>query len=337
MFRRFSTSLAVAVLSLWLPSQALAVAPDPSLRPVAITAAAGTIGARVSPIPVLVTDATQTGGHIRIDNVSALIEDITIRTADYSIDAAGKPVAATADYPYGSASWYRFEAPDFGLPGGTSRDVAFNIVVPADAAAGDHFAALNVSVTAQPGQIAASGGATARSVLVLQSRLQHRIGGALPQTPTLTLTSATAPSAIRFTAHITNAGNTVVGHQAAPTPTLTLYDTASWGDPTQVARTIAVGGFYVAPRSIREVSVDWLDAPIIGQYRAVFTLPSADGQPEVTAETTVTIVNVPVLIGITFALALGLLVLTIFGVRRRSRTVGRLVETLPVVVQWPGE
>jgi hypothetical protein len=106
-----------------------------------------------------------------------------------------------------------------------------------------------------------------------------------------------------------------------------LYDTTPWGDPTHVARTIAVGGFYVAPRSIREVSVDWLDVPIIGQYRAVFTLPSADGQPEVSAETTLTIVNVPVLVGIGIALALGLLVLTIFGVRRRSRAVRRLVET----------
>ena len=320
MTARIPMFLAVAVLSLWLPSQALAAGPDPSLRPVAITAAAGQIAARVSPIPVLVTGSTQNTGHIRIDNVSALIEDITIRTADYSIDAAGKPVAAPADYPFGSASWYRFETSVFSLPGGTSRDIAFTLVIPANAAAGDHFAALNVTVTAQPGQVATSGGAAAQSVLVLQSRLQHRIDGARPETPTLSLTSSTAPSSVRFTAHVSNAGNTVVGQPPHPTPTLTLYNTMPWGDRANPERTIAVRGFYVAPKSTRDVWVDWTDLPIIGQYRAVFTLPSTDGQPEVTAETTLTIVNTPLVAGISITLVLGLTLLTILAVRRRSKS-----------------
>ena len=315
---RAPTFLAFALLSLWLPSQAFAAGPEPSMRPVTITAAAGQIAARVSPIPVLATDSTQTSGHIRIDNVSALIEDITIRTMDYSIDPTGKPVPAPPEYTFGSASWYRFETADFSLAGGTSRDIAFTLVIPANAAAGDHFAALNVTVTAQPGQVSSSGGATAQTVLVLQSRLQHRIDGAQPETPTLSLTSSTEPSSVRFTARVSNAGNTVVGHQADPTPTLTLYNMMPWGDRANPERTISVPGFYVAPRSTRDVSVDWADLPIIGQYRAVFTLPSADGQPEVTAETTLMIVNTPVVAGISIALVLGLTLLTILAVRRRS-------------------
>jgi hypothetical protein len=191
-------------------------------------------------------------------------------------------------------------------------------VIPANAAAGDHFAALNVTVTAQPGQVATSGGATAQSVLVLQSRLQHRIDGARPETPTLSLTSSTTPSSVRFTARVSNAGNTVVGHQADPPPTLTLYNTMPWGDRANPERTIAVRGFYVAPKSTRDVWVDWTDLPIIGQYRAVFTLPSADGQPEAIAETTLTIVSTPRLAGISITLVLGLTLLTILAVRRRS-------------------
>jgi hypothetical protein len=294
----------------------------------------------VSPIPVLITDSTQIGGHIRIDNISALIEDVTIRTTDYSIDASGKPIAAPADHPFGSASWYRFESPAFSLPAGTSRDIPFTLVIPANAAAGDHFAALNVSITAQPGQVATSGGATARSVLVFQSRLQHRIDGARPQTPSVTLASRTDQSTVRFTARISNAGDTVLGHEVDPTPTLTLYNTLPWGDPANPERTIDVGGFYVAPQSTRDVWVDWTDLPIIGQYRAVFTLPSADGRPEVTAETTLMILNAPALAGIGIGLALGLILL-ILAVRRRSA--GRSpapsgpIELQPAVVKWRGE
>ena len=76
----------------------------------------------------------------------------------------------------------------------------------------------------------------------------------------------------------------------------------------------------MAPKSTRDVWVDWTDLPIIGQYRAVFTLPSTDGQPEVTAETTLTIVNTPLVAGISITLVLGLTLLTILAVRRRSKS-----------------
>ena len=48
----------------------------------------------------------------------------------------------------------------------------------------------------------------------------------------------------------------------------------------------------------------------------VFTLPAADGQPEVTAETTVTVVNVGILSGI--GVVALVLLLTFLAVRRRS-------------------
>jgi hypothetical protein len=317
MNRRIPISVAAALLSLWLPSHTLAAQPDPSLRPVAITAAAGTIAARVSPIPVLITDANETTGHIRVDNTSSLVEDVTIDVADYSIDAAGQPVPAPADFPFGSARWYLFETPAFSLPAGMGRDIPFNLVIPAGSAAGDHFAALNVTVQAQPGQVElASGSASARSVLVFQSRLQHRIDGAQSRTPTVGLT-ARVESAVHFTARVGNPGNTVLGHQAAPTPTLRLYDLLPWGDPVRVARTIPVSGFYVAPRAVRDVSVEWTDVPLIGRYRAVFVLPAADGQPEVIAETTLTIVNVPIIGGAALALVLGLLAVLFLAIRRR--------------------
>ena len=60
----------------------------------------------------------------------------------------------------------------------------------------------------------------------------------------------------------------------------------------------------------------------------VFTLPAADGQPEVTAETTVTVVDVRVLSGIG-ALALVLL-LTILAVRRRSSRRGSRLAPAPI-------
>jgi hypothetical protein len=318
---RIPMILAAAVLTLWLPAQALAVAPDPSLRPVTITAAPGTISARVSPIPVLITDASEMSSHIRVDNISALDEHVGIAVTNYTIDAAGKPVAASAEFQFGSAAWYHFETSEFSLPAGTSRDIPFTLAVPADAAAGDHFAALNVTVQAIPGQVAAPKGASARSVLVFQSRLQHRVAGAAPQTPTVGLSASNDMGTVHFTARVGNAGNTIVGHQADPTPTLTLYNISPWGNASTPERSISVAGFYVAPQSQRDVAADWTDLPILGQYRAVFTLPAADGQPQVTAETTVTVVNWPVLVGIGIALGLGLTILVLlrFGWRRARR------------------
>jgi hypothetical protein len=156
-------------------------------------------------------------------------------------------------------------------------------------------------------------------VLVFQSRLQHRIEGARPQTPTIELTGAISDGGARFVARVGNRGNTILGHQADPTPTLTLFNVSPWGDGTRPERTIPVRGFYVAPEAVRDVAVDWVDLPLIGQYRAVFTLPAADGQPQVTAETTLTVVNAPVLAGLAAALVLGVLLLTFLIVRRRAR------------------
>ena len=77
-------------------------------------------------------------------------------------------------------------------------------------------------------------------------------------------------------------------------------------------------GFYVAPETTRLIAVDWAGAPIIGQYRAVFTLPATDGLDTVTAESSVTVVNWPVL-----GLIGGLVLLLLLGgafllLRRRS-------------------
>jgi hypothetical protein len=325
---RILSLIAVALVGLWLPGQARGAAPEPSLRTVAITAREGTLAARVSPIPVLITDEANTTGQIRVDNISSLIEDVRISVADYSIDASGTPVAAPADFAFGSASWYRFDTPEFSLSPGTSRDIPFTMVIPDQVGAGDHFASINIIVEAQPGQdAAASDGASARSVLVIQSRLQHRISGAAPQMPTVDLSGLNGWGSVDFTARVGNAGNTVVGHQEDPTPTLALYNLMPWGDPSRPELTLAVGGFYVAPESIRDVAVPWLNPPLFGTYRAVFTLPAADGQPEIVAETTLTVVNMPRLIAIGLAIAVALLIAVLLvAMRIRHRRSRRAVR-----------
>ena len=320
MTRRISTLLAAAIIGLWVPGVTLGAGPAPSLRIVEITAAAGTLAARVSPIPVLITDDDQTSGHIRVDNISSLIEDVKIRVVDYSINAAGTPVAAPADFAFGSATWYQFETPDFSLTPGTSRDIPFTLHIPDNAGAGDHFASVNVIVEAQPGQDAeAPEGASARSVLVIQSRLQHRIAGAAPQTPTVELSATNGWGTVDFAARVGNAGNTVVGHQADPTPTLEIYNLMPWADSSRPEHTIRVGGFYVAPESVRDVAVPWIDPPLFGTYRAVFTLPAADGQPVVAAEATLTVIHLPRLIALGVALAVALMLAAWLLIRRRSR------------------
>jgi hypothetical protein len=128
---------------------------------------------------------------------------------------------------------------------------------------------------------------------------------------------------VHFTAEVHNGGNTVLGHQADPTPTLTLYSTLPWADSTQPERTLAVAGFYVAPESVRDVAVDWTDVPVFGQYRAVFTLPAADGQPAVIVETSVTVMNVAILAAIGVALVIALLVLGFLLQQRRHPRIRR--------------
>ena len=315
---RLTSLIAASILTLWLPGQGFAAEPDPSLRTVTVNAAAGTLAAVVSPVPVLVTGSDLTTGYVRVDNNSTLIEDIEIIAIDYTIDSDGKPVPAAADYPFGSASWYAFETPAFTLPSGASRDIPFQITVPSGAGAGDHFAALRVTVSAHPGEIAPQAGTAVQTILRFESRLQHRITGADPQTPTVGLTFDGAREAAEFAARVENTGNTVIGHQADPLPTLELYSTSPWGDSSKVERTLPVKGFYVAPEAIRNVLVDWPDPPLIGQYRAVFTLPAADGQPAVTAETSLTIVNIPVVIG-TAGTVILLLALLLFVLRWRHR------------------
>ncbi len=322
MTSRILIVVATALLFLWIPAGVIAATPEPSLRTVRITADPGTIAATVSPVPVLITAGTQMGGVIRVDNTSALTEDVQIRTADYALDANGTPVAAASDFAFGSAAWYRFATPDFSLAGGSSRDIPFTLVIPADAAAGDHFAALRVIVTARPGQDGgAATGASARTVLVIESRLQHRVAGARPATPALDLTARPLGAAVRFTARVGNSGNTVLGHQADPVPTLVLYNTMPWGDPDVAERSLPVKGFYVAPESVRDVVVEWADMPLFGQYRAVFTLPAADGHPAVSAEATVSVMNVPVLAGAAGGTIVAVILLVWLVGRRRS--VGR--------------
>lgn len=301
------TAFVAAVLLTMAIVPAATLAADPPLRKVAITAPPGQIGALVTPVPVIVTNTGDTGGQIRIDNTSALSEDVSISVTDYVVDEHGKPGPAPADYPFGSSGWYRFESPSFTLPPGSSVDVPFALAVPFDAGAGDHFAALNVRVQASPGQQATADGASAQSVILIQNRLQHRVAGARPETPTLALRATTDFGQVHFAARVGNAGNTVLTYQLDPKPTISLYDTAPWSDRSEPAHQLEVKGFYVAPESERVVAIDWTDAPIIGVYRAVLTLPEIDGLPSVVAETEITVVNVPLLA----AMAVGMLLLVV--------------------------
>jgi hypothetical protein len=289
-------------------------AADPSLRPVRITAAEGELGALIVPVPALITNAGDDGGQIRVDNVSGLGEAFQISVQDYTLDANSKPVPAPSGFLYGSAAWYVFEATDFTLPPGTSRDVRFRLAVPPDAIPGDHFAALSVLVRAAD-PAAGGSGAHVESQLLFQIRLQHRIAGAEPREPRVTLEADPVGGAVDFTASVTNDGNTVLTQQFEPLPTLQLISTLPFADPTRPERTLKLDGFYVPPNSERLVRVSWLDPPLFGIYRAVLTLPAVDGVPAVRAETTFVVVHWP-LLGLLAGLML-MIAVVVFAFRRR--------------------
>jgi hypothetical protein len=292
---------------------------EPSFRPVPVQVPEGQLGALLVPVPAVITGPEDPRGRIRIDNVSAIAERFTLSVDDYVLGPEGRPVPAPADYPYGAAGWYRFESSDLTLPPGTSVDVPFEVEVPPDAAAGDHFAALSVVVRAaespEPGA-----GAAVESQLVFQIRLQHRVPGADPKPPRAALETDVGLDAVDFLASIDNDGNTVLVHQSEPFATIDLHSTLPWASGGAPERSFTLDGFYVPPFSQRLVQLRWENAPLLGMYRAVLTIPSSDGSPAVTAETSFTVVNVPML---TVLLAgIGVLML-LFAVLIRRRVRGR--------------
>ncbi|MEA2623049.1 MAG: hypothetical protein QOH61_1959 [Chloroflexota bacterium] len=311
--------VASLVLAILTPAAANAANPG-EIRQVAITAPEGRLAMLVSPTPVIRTDASDSVAVVRIDNPSHLAERVQLRANDYVLDAAGLPQPAPAGYELGSASWYQFEEADFQLAPGTSRDIRISVVPPATAGAGDHSASLDVTVRAATPASATGEGASLETVLLVRERLEHRIPGAHPLTPDLRLDATVDGTTVHFAAAVTNPGNTVLSYQTAATlPTLQLFDTSPWADPSGAARTLDPRGYYVPPQSERLASFDWLDGPLLASYRAVYTLPPFDGLPAVTAETTFTVVNLPVLIGIALG-ALGLVALMIWATVRRRRS-----------------
>jgi hypothetical protein len=314
--------VAAILIGVVAPLSASAAGPA-AVRQVPITAPEGQLATLVSPTPVLRTDAATTSTIVRVDNPSHVAERVLLEARDYVLDADGNAQAAPAGYALGSASWYRFEEATFDLAPGTSRDIKVTVAPPAAAAAGDHIASLDVTVRAvHPLAGTGAQGTAVDTVLVVRNRLEHRVPGARPQTPTLRLDADVDGSTVHFAAAVANPGNTVLSYQAAGAlPTIQLYDTAPWADASKLARSLDPRGFYVVPRSERLASFDWVDGPIIGSYRAVYTLPAVDGLGAVTAETAFTVVNVPLLA----ALAVGVLaVLALLGtvlVRRRRRPV----------------
>lgn len=312
---RWRTAARFLAFSLLVPVMAAASparAADPSLRPVPITTPAGELGALLAPVPVIITDAANPHGVMRLDNISTLAERFTISVDDYLLDAEGRASPAPPDYAFGSAAWYRFTPTTFTLPPGTSRDVTFTVDVPPGAPAGDHLAAVSVTVeAAEPG---ATG--DVRSVLVLENRLQHRIPGARPEAPQLTLAADPSTGAVDFTGRIVNDGNTVLAYQTDPRATIELRSTVPWAgsDPE---RTLVLASFYVGPAAERVVRHTWTDPPLIGFYRATLVLPGTGSVPTSSADTEFVVVNWPVLavLGAVLA-AVGLVVLTR---RRRAR------------------
>jgi hypothetical protein len=317
--------LAAVFLSALMPATAAAAAPT-LVREVPITASDGRLALVVSPTPVIRTDAATMRAIVRVDNPSHLAERVLIEAHDYLLDANGDAQEAPTDSAIGSASWYHFDQASFELAPGTSRDIELTVLPPATAAAGDHSAALDVTVRAlTPVGPSAAAGASVDTVLLVRNRLEHRIPGAHPERPDLRFEATVNGSAVHFAAAVTNPGNTVLAYQAASTlPTIELYAMAPWADPTRVARKLDPRGYYVPPQSERLASFDWLDAPILGWYRAVYTLPPVDGLPAVTAETTFTVVNAPVLAGIALAV-LALMLLVAWVMVRRWRAGRSLV------------
>lgn len=307
--RRWRTRWRVALVlatCLMAPLARPTLAAEPSLREVPITSPPGQLGALLAPVPVILTDPAQPRGTMRLDNVSTEEESFAISVTDYVVTADGEPVPAPDGYPFGSASWYRFEPSSFTLPPGTSRDVTVEVDPPLDAAAGDHLAAVTVTVRAS----VVAPGADLESVLVLQNRLQHRIPGADPRTPRLQLNAEPGMTAVAFTGLVQNDGNTVLAHQSEPLAHVELTSTLLWANGGAPERSLPIEGFYVGPGADRTVRLTWHDPPIIGAYRAEFILPAADGLPRVSASVEFVVVNLLLLAGlfIVVGAALGVVV-----------------------------
>jgi hypothetical protein len=311
--------LAALTLTALLPMAASAAAPT-AIRQVPITTPEGRLALLVSPTPVIRTDAAQTHAIVRVDNPSHLAEQVHVEIHDYVLDAAGTAQAVPQGYALGSAAWYGVDAPDFELAPGTSRDLLLTVAPPSTAGPGDHSASLDVRARAvTPVTPSGATGTTVESVLLVRNRLEHRIPGARPEAPDLRLAATVEGMTVHFDAQVTNPGNTVLSYQATGAlPTIDLYETSMWADATRVARTLEPRGYYLAPQSERLASFDWLDGPLLASYRAVYSLPPFDGLPAVTAETTFTVVNLPVLSGIALG-ALGLVLLMTWATVRRRR------------------
>lgn len=324
---RVTRSLSVAALAslLALVGASALSAAEPSFRPVAIQVPEGQLGAQLVPVPAIITGPADPRGRVRLDNVASMAERFQISVDDYVLGPDGRPVPAPPDYAYGSASWYRFESIDLTLPPGTSVEVPFEVDVPSDAAAGDHFAALSVVVQAGS-STARPAGAGVRSQLVFQIRLQHRVPGADPRTPRAALEADVSADAVAFMARIDNDGNTLVAQQSEPFPTIELYSTLPWASRATSERRFTFDGFYVPPFSQRLVHLSWADPPLFGTYRAVLTIPPSDGSPVVIAETTFTVVNVPLLAMLLAAIAVLVLVAATL-LRRRATRRRRAAET----------
>jgi hypothetical protein len=307
-------SLSATVLALVvLASTATTTFGSDLTHQVQITARPGELGARVSPSPVIPTTNERPEGMVRVDNTSHLLERVELRVADYMLDPSGKPVPAPADYPYGSARWYEFEATSFTLEPGTGREIEFRTAAPPNAAAGDYFAALSVAVSAE--QPAAESGSALRSSLVFENRMQHRILGALPRSPELTLTAENSWDGVTFDAMVRNSGNTLLAYQFPPLPQVVVVEAAPWS--VGATHALSATGFYVPPHSGRTVRVTWADPPLLAWGTATLTLPGVDDLPASTVAIDVIVVNyrlAAVLAAITFVIAVCLLL-----VRRRRQ------------------
>lgn len=288
------------------PTVAPTVAPTPaaSLRTVPITVAPGQLGGFLAPVPLIFTGPSDTGGTFRIDNPSTIEEHFMVQIADYTIDAAGNvardnqgnPTTDVPGYAYASAKWYSFPVSDFVLPPGTGRDLHFDLNVPPDALPGDHIAALVVSFQAV-GKTGpeGSGGVGLVTTGKILTRMQHRVAGAVPGAPDISLRATSDPGGIHFLASVNNTGNTVLDYKTGkaddPLPNFIVYASEDNNNPI---KTIPVdGGFYVLPEGNRIVTSDWTeDLPYTGDYRVVFDLPKRDGRDELRIETTFHYVSV---------------------------------------------
>ena len=290
-------------------------------------------------------------GSFTVYNAGDAPETVTAVPFDFIIDADGNKTPATAPVPLGAATWLAVDPAEFTLQPQESQVVDFSVTVPELATPGDHYAGIRLLATMSEEawselEPRLEGGVVMRSQIAFPVTVVARVPGEInpwivvppfeiAQGPLI----ASLSGDYTFTPQIVNDGNVAAvwlpgtDTSVSPeqiVPTLRLNSQLGFLAGDQVLYASTPGG----PSGVRPASVLVLpgaaikqrlvvrDAPLIGVYDYVYTLPGdpADGRPPITSTGHFTIVNVQkVLLYLVLPLIVVLLLVAAALFRRHQR------------------